>query len=78
MFIPMLDNSKTIRYISRMNWKFLLEKLMATGLKQRAIARSVGVEESVIYRLRKGLQRYIFYTTGVKLVRLASDHGIRI
>ena len=60
-----------------MNWQKIIDAIMATGMKQRAIAKICGCEESVIHRLRTGKQSTIFYDTGAAIIDLAKAHGIK-
>jgi len=61
-----------------MNFKRIITELLAKGVQQRYIARTCGCEECVIFRLKTGKQKTIFYDQGAAIVEMAKAHGIKV
>jgi len=61
-----------------MDFKRIINELLAKGVQQRYIARTCKCEESVIFRLKTGKQRTIFYDQGAAIVEMAKAHGVDV
>jgi len=61
-----------------MDFKRVINELLAKGLRQRYIAKTCGCEESVVFRLKTGKQKTIFYDQGAAIVEMARAHGVQV
>lgn len=59
-----------------MEWKQLIERLVAAGVSQSDIHRATGLSKSCVTDLVKGRQKTTSWENGQALIALAAKHGV--
>lgn len=61
-------------YISFMDWKKLIEELIASGFNQTSISKEIGLTQPTICRILNGDQKDMKWMDGQRLLTLYTSH----